>query len=280
MLRPTALTATQYGLATKPGLGYEQQLFVSTAQSVNLGTMLVAGANSGVYTPNTSDNQTLLGAPQELLVVLNTDVADSGSIVLTVTGTDANNAPLTGTATFTPPVYAKEATNTFPKGWAVELIPNTNGALWKTIINVSIACTSLAQYAQFRILGVPSVASYTKIGTKVTLNYDPKVPMPTAVGDGRDLGAFIKAGNIDIGALEINGKVPSNADGLARYNGIRVTGLIKEVKEDKVGTMNIFLTGLIMTAKAKVGEDQSPNQLDATAMYENIAFMLAGGVGQ
>ena len=280
MLRPTPLTAQQYGLATKPGLGYEQQLFVSTQQATNLGVLLCAGANSGVYTASVADNATLLGAPQELLCVLDTDIADSGDIVLTVTGTDQTSAALTATATFTPPGYANEQSRVFPKGYAVEIVPPVDGKLFKTITNISIACTALAQYAKFKIIGVPSIASYTKIGLKMQLNYDPKVPMPTAIQDGRDLGRFIKAGNIDIGALEINVKVPSNADGLARYNGIRVTGLIKEVKEDKVGTMNIFFTGLIMTSKAKVGEDQSPNQLDATAMYENIGFVLAPGVGQ
>jgi hypothetical protein len=279
-LRPTSLTAQQYVLATKPALGYEQQLYVSTELACTPGSLLVAGVNSGVYTPSVADNAILNGEPQELMCVLTTQLEDSANVVLTVTGTDEDNNALTGTATFAPPAYAQDQSVTFPKSWAVEVIPGTEGALWKTITNVSIVCTGLAQNAAFNIVGVPSISSYKLIATKVSLNYDPKAPLPTAVQNGRDLGAFIKAGNIDIGNLEINGKVPTSADGLQRYNGVRVTGLIKEVKENQVGTMNIFLVGLIMTAKAKVGEDQTPNTLDATAMYEQIGFILAGGVGQ
>jgi hypothetical protein len=130
------------------------------------------------------------------------------------------------------------------------------------------------------LFGVPSLdatinGTFRKIATKVSLNYDPQVPMPTAIQDGREKGKYIKSGEIEIGSLEITAKIPSGADGLARVNGRPVTGWVQELKEDKLNTQNILLLGLIMTAKQKNGESVDPSSLDATAMYEVFAFILA-----
>ena len=56
-----------------------------------------------------------------------------------------------------------------------------------------------------------------------------------------------------------------------------MTGLIKEIKEDKLDTMHIFILGLIMTSKATVGESVDPATLAATAKYEDIGIVLAPG---
>ena len=103
------------------------------------------------------------------------------------------------------------------------------------------------------------------------------MPLPHSVQCGRDLSAFIKAGEIPEGTLEVTAKIPTFSDGLARINGRRVTGMIKEVKEDKLDTMHIFLFGLILTSKVSVGESTDPATLAANAKYEDIAFMLAQG---
>ncbi len=280
MLRPTALTTGQYKLATKPGLGYEQQLFVTTQQSVVPATLLCVGSNSGIVTADVSDSAALLATPQELMCMLDTDLGDTAPVVLSFTGTDSTGAALTGTATFTAPAYAQDQSVVFGKGYAVEIVPTVDGKLWKTISNITIVATAAATYTQFKVVGLPSLSAFKKIGLKVSLNSDPKAPVPVAVQDGRDKGKYIKLGDIEVGTLEISGKVATSADGITRYNGVRVTGLIKEVKEDKLNTMNIFITGLIMSGKNKVGEDAVPNTIDTTAMYENYGYIMAGGAGQ
>ena len=47
MLRPNTLQPTDYTVALKPTLGYEQQLYVSTQVSVEPGIVAVLGPNSG-----------------------------------------------------------------------------------------------------------------------------------------------------------------------------------------------------------------------------------------
>src|ERR1043165_4829322 len=122
MLRPKDLAPTDYTVALKPTFGYDQQLYVSTQASVELGMLEVTAPNSGVYTASVADNAALAGAPLGLLAELESDVSCGDSdLVVTVTGTDALGNPLTGTANFKVPAYSSFTERVFPKGYAVEV---------------------------------------------------------------------------------------------------------------------------------------------------------------
>jgi len=278
MLRPADLTTAQYPLATKPSLGYEQQLWISTENYTDVGPLTILGANSGVASFAAPAAAQLAATPQPLMIMLDSDVLAANQLVVTVTGLDINNAAATYIAAAVPPGYAKDQGINFPSRTAFELVPQSAAGYCKTITGVAVVCDALWTNAVIRVLGVPDPAvngKYVKIGTKVKLDLDPKVAMPTAVQDGRDRGAYIKAGEIDIGTCNITVKNPSSADGLDRYKGKRVTGLIKEIKEDILPTQNIYLCGLIMTPKYAVPEGQEPITLDGTGMFEKIGAIPA-----
>ncbi len=274
MLRPNDIDPLSYPMALKPTLGYEWQLYVSTELSVEPGTFLVQAANSGVYTASAADVAALAALPMELIAELEAGVDCGGSdMVLTVTGTDNTDAPLTGTATFKVPAYSSFTERVFPKGYAVQ-VESTNKP-FKTITGVSVACPAGVAGTPVALFGIPALSTFRKIGCKTQLNTDLKVPQPAAVQCGRDLSAFVKLGEIPVGQLDITAKIPTFSDGLSRINGRRVTGMIKEVKEDTLDTMHVFLAGLIMTAKASNGESVEPSTLSATAIYEDVACVLA-----
>ena len=275
MLGPTQLLPSQYAMALKPTLGYELQLYVSTQLSVEPGMLNIAAANSGVYTPSAADNATLATAPMELIAELEDGVnCGPTNLAITVTGTDSGGNPLTGTATFAVPAYSSFTDRVFPKGYAAQVV-TANSTPFKTITSVSVVCDAMAAGLNVSLFGVPALSTFRKIGCKTQLNFDPKVPLPHAVQCGRDLSAFIKAGEIPEGTLDVTAKIPTFSDGLARVNGIRVTGMIKEVKEDVLDTMHVFMFGLIMTAKVTNGESVDPSTLSAMARYEDIAVVLA-----
>ena len=280
-LKPTNLAVTDYPVALKPTLGYEQQLYTSPQAHTVLGSLDVVAPNSGTYTLSVPDNAMLAVTPQELFMALDAD-ADLGTadLVVTVVGTDQNNAALTGTCTFTPPGHAQDQSHAFPRGWAQE-VTATAGKKFKTITGISVVTdAAIASTPRIWLIGIPSLDSsssgtFTKLATKVKLNYDPAVPIPTAVQDGRRKGAYIKKGEIEVGKAEITAKIPGPADGLARVNGRRVTGWIQEKKEEKLVTQNIFLLGLVLGAKAETGEGAEPMTLTGEALYEVFAFIVA-----
>lgn len=262
-------------MATKPSLGYEQQLFISTGKYTDLGVFNIVNLNSGVATMSVPAAAQLSTVPQELMAVLESEVVATGALVITVSGLDSSNAPVSYVATFQPPGYAKDQSYVFSPRMAFELIPQAAALNCKTITNIAVTCDAGWVNANIRILGVPSLASFVKIGTKVKLDLDPKVPMPVAVQDGRDRGAFIKSGEIDVGTCNITVKDPTSADGLWRYKGNRVTGLIKEIKEDILPTQYMFLCGLIITPKTNVPEGAEAITLEGTGMYEKFAAIPA-----
>src|ERR1051326_4371762 len=94
MLRPKDLAPTDYTVALKPTFGYEQQLYVSTQASVELGMLEVTAPNSGVYTASVADNAALAGAPLELLAELESDVncGDSDLVVTDRKSTRLNSS--------------------------------------------------------------------------------------------------------------------------------------------------------------------------------------------
>jgi hypothetical protein len=226
-----------------------------------------------------SDNTAnlLAAAPAELLAVLETDVnTGATALVLNVTGTDSTGAALTGTATLGVPAYSQFTDRMFPKGYAVEVIPTVDGKLWKTVTSITCTNDALASGCNIALFGVPSLSTFRQIGAKTQLNYSMKVPLPHSVQVGRDMSKFIKAGEFPEGAMEITAKIPTFSDGLARINGRRVTGMVKEIKEDKLDVMHVFFMGLIATAKPSTGESVDPATLAAEAKFEDIGVVLAG----
>lgn len=286
-LKPIALTTADYPVALKAALGYEKQLFVSFSPHTDLGRIEVLNVNSGVVNYNVADNAQLSDVPQELMMFLEEAHNFGGSDVVVsipVVYDDLTTATVTGTLTI--PAYANNQSRNFPQGFGCQIAHNAAKKV-KSINwgGISIAATALALGAKLRIIGMPSLdassgGTFNKIGYRVSLNYDPKIPIPTAVQDGRDLGACIKAGEIAIGSLEISAKNPSDMDSLKRYLGRDVTGWVKEVKEDKLHVQNIFFLGLYMSAKPNIGESVEPEVWNATAMYRYTSFIVAGGAGQ
>ena len=288
MLRPPTVAAGNYPIATKPLLGYEQQLYVTTQPYTDLGLLQVLAVNSGTYTANTADNTRLATVPQELLLIAETGVLGDSALTVQVVGTDALGAALSGVATFTPPGYAQDQGFDLHQHRAVEVIPwqagvVADGSKFKTITAVTpLAASAAYTNAKFRLVGMPSVLAYAgvpspfvKIGTKTSLEFEEKIQEPVAIQDGVDAGAYIKPGIIPVGTLSISTKDPVSADGLRRYNGLALTGLIKEVKQDLLATQYVFLGGLIITVKPKGGEGQEAVSLDASAMYQRVGCVLA-----
>lgn len=277
MLRPADLAAADLAVALKPSVGYEKQLYLSASPHYELGTLLLEAVNSGTYTKNISDNSALADAPSELVAVVATEIADAGAnIVLTVTGTDSDGNALTGTATIQPPTYAPIQDKIFPVGYAVEVIPATSGKKFKTVTSVTPTNNVKAKGTKITIFALPAVSTFYKVGCKVSLSYDEKVPLPVSIQCGRDRGAFTKLGEIGEGKLSITAKMPNNSsDGLSRFRGVRCTGLIKETKEEKLDTQHIFFMGLILTPTVNNGESVEPDTYSAEGTFEDYAQILA-----
>lgn len=275
MLRPNTLSTTDVALAIKPELGYESQLWVTQSQSAELGTYEITAVNSGVWTPSSADALIIAASPLEVIAVLDNALENNASaVVLTVPGTDVADGPLSNDVTFSPPSYSNDQSYNFPKTYGIQA--GTNDA-YKTIGTPTVTATSAAIGVKFKLFGVPALSTFYKIPCKTQLNWTSNVPMPQEIQCGRQLSAYVKPGEIPVGTMDCTFKMLTYSDGLARINGNRVTGLVKEVKEDKVDCTHIFFFGLVVAVNVNTGESVDPSTFQGTAKYEALAQVLAPG---
>jgi hypothetical protein len=288
MLAPPDLSTAQLKIALKPTAGFEQQLWASTGQVTNPGNIDLKGVNSGIYEAQPADVLQLAATPQEIVAVLDGPVNVLTSITATITGTDQTDSPLTGTATFSVPTYAKNQERVLPKSWGTDVVVAA-GKKFKTITPGAtvISCGAEAVPVRIKLFGIPSFdginpatpGAYKLVSTKTKLDWDPRVPMPHPVQDGRDMSKFVKLGEIPQGTLAITQKIGSMGDGLMRFNGVRITGLVREFKEEQVETMRSYLLGLVISSKVSTAQSVEDAEATGEGIYEDVAVMLAGPKG-
>lgn len=279
MLRPPPLTAAQYGAAVnRPLQGYERRLLVSLEQIYEVGSYEILGLNSGTYTANYAESQALSADPRELLVVLDTGVdgPEGGTIALTINGKDEANADqLNKAATIQAPTWSSETRGNFPRGYAAEVVV-TEGKKWKSISSITVAAGATYANARLLVLAVPPLSTFRLISCRTDLEFTRKTQAPFPIQCGIDEGRFIKPGNISVGNLSVSAKIFNGAEGLARINGQRVTGLLKDLKEDIYLTQHVFLKGLIISGNESAPEGAEPASFSAQGMFEVSASLLAG----
>ncbi len=276
-LRPKLIAAADYPVVTKPSLAYEEDLYISPNPSLELGRFDIAGMDSGTWSPNAANLALLATTPMEVLAMLESHVVDAGAnIVVTITGTDQDGGAYTGVSTFKAPGYSRESGFLFPVNWATEAIPTTPGLKLKTITSVAVTADAKAALTGLSLFALPAIDTFKLVALKVSLDYDDKTPESVSIQVGRDKSGYVKPGEIPEGNISIKTNNLTNADGLSRYRGMRVTGLIKETKEKKLVTTHTYFLGLIMGApKRSVGQSAEVITLSSEGKYEDVCVMVA-----
>lgn len=278
MLRPAALAATDYAAALRPLQGYERRLKVSLGNAYVMGELTLHGLNSGTWTAAAAEAASLAADPHEIVFVLDTpaDAGEGGSIVVTVTGTDQNDAALsTKTATISVPAYSTLTRASFPRGYGAE-VQVTEGKYWKTITSVTVTCPASCANVRLKCVAIPALSTFSLVGCRANLDLTVKVQKPFPIQCGIDLGAYVKPGEITVGNLSVSAKILNGAEGLNRINGRRVVGMIQDLKEETLDVGHTFLTGLIISGDESAGEGQEPAMFQAQGLFEQSVTLLAG----
>ncbi len=276
---PPTLVPADYNIALGPLKGAEKKLKISTQPSFALGEIKLTGASAGTYVPSIADNLALADRPSSLIASLRNPVDGNGAaVVLQIMGTDQGSAVLSGRATFAPPVYAQNQDFTLPEGYGVDVVVPDGKKFMSITSVVPVGTDAKTRGCSIRIFGLPDLSTFSLVPYRVRLDYNQGVREPSPTQDGNDMSAYIKPGDRPVKTFNITGKIPSQADGIQRINGRRVTGLAYEEKEDVVVAANEYFMGLIITAKqthpegAAAGDDST---LDGTGMCKDYALLLA-----
>jgi hypothetical protein len=275
---PTAIVAAKYPIAQKPTFGGENKVYLSRTPGIEVGSFEVQGLNSGTYTADPVNPALLSATPSHLIAVVDNEMDGGASnVVITVTGTNSADAPITGTATYAPVAWHRDQTRYWGQGQAVP-VEVTADAKFKTITGVTVTNAAGAATAIIKLFGVPDQSTFTLVACQDQADFTTKANPAKEIPCGMDGSAFVKRGRSEPGKLTINSKAVDFGDGLMKYNGAtNITAMIKVVKEGTLETGRIYFFGYTVTAKGSNPDGDGFSMFEAEGLYEDLGGITAKG---
>lgn len=278
-LQPAAIAAANAGLANKPILGGNVEIYATDVLSYRIGVLEITAADTGVWTPDAENAAVLSADPSDLVAVCQTRVnGGAENIVLTVTGTDDGDAAASGVATFDNPSYSPVTKFFFPRGYGKDVVEG-EADIFKTVTGVAATnATATAINSKFEIWKLPAFSDFIKFGCREEFSFSTPDRVPQSIPCGFNATAYSVPGSSEELNIDLSGKYFTIHDSLARYAGAPITLMARIIKED--GTLEVdrwFFTGvnLARNFRAPVGSDAVV--VEATGKYENLIVLSANG---
>lgn len=273
---PTDLISSDYLIAQKPTLGGEKRVYISNSRAVQVADEELVAASSGVFTPDPANLPDQVSGSDLVAIIDNqTGVyAGASNIVLTVNGLDNTASPITGTATFKVPAYAKDQTRRFEPGYAVDVI-QASGKKFKSITSITVTNDAAAKGGRIVIFAMPPQSSFTQLGCVEDMGWTGKESVPVSIACGMDAAAFSKPGRSSVPGLSLSTKQFSFGDGLSKYAGATCTLWVKVIKEGRLNTDNIYFLEATLSAPVRMPAGEGEVMLEASGLYEDVAIMPA-----
>ena len=274
MLGPSSIASSNWPIAQKPAIGIEKTVFISRERAIEIGQYEILGANSGLFTPDPVNTPAAAG--QEIIAIVDSDTGMDGgdaNVVFTLTGTDPDDSAIELTASFAPPAYAKDTSKMFQVGYAAECV-ESGGALVKTLTAATVSCSAQATGAKVKFFAMPALATFKQVGCATDVRWTTKSAMPVAIACGRDSSAFVKPGRAERPSLSISGKLYGLGEGLAKYDGLTATYLVKIVKESKIHTDSLFFIEVALKCAPDI-PDEGECTVTGDGLFEDVAYLVA-----
>ncbi len=219
LYKPAAVAANNRPVAQMPALAGHFELYISSEACEKVGNFEYTATATGTY--EGLGGVDFSAVPTDLQVVVEGFLEAAAPVVVNVIGTNASDEALTGTATFTPPAYARNQTPNFPKGAAVDVV-TPGAAKFKTVTNMTVNANGNAG-SRLALWRLPVESSFSFVGCLdgFVPSVSPTTPVP--VPCGMDGSRFVLPGRSEPNSLRITTSHFSLADGLARISGRNAT---------------------------------------------------------
>ena len=273
---PATLTSAQAVLAKKPEIGLESILFVGAVDFVPLGRVVVNGAGVATWVPN--PGITIPAAGYDLH--LRADQAVSGlagnpSVTLNVSLHGAVNT--TALAAIGVPSWVADQANTWSIGQSTDFIGQGEGNSLLTVIGITglNASSNLPANTSWSVWGSPAASNWVEVGYVRNKDGPYTVPKSVNIADGFNPQAAVKRGVAEISELTLELVHISSMDGLARYNGLRVSPIIEVRKDRTVTSERVVYTGYLPAARPARGDGDDEVMERSTATFESYLLFVA-----
>ena len=174
-------------------------------------------------------------------------------------------------AAFAPPGWAKNQTSDFAFGKAVELIgtysaPNANSV--PTITNAKRGTV-------IHLIELPPLAEFVLVGTTKTIGLTLPTQANHAIADRLNPAKWMTKARGEVGQLDLSALDHGSDDGLSRFNGMAVTVMIEDFRQDAIIIARTFLTNIRFGSKTNVPEGSEDTTKDNNGMFQDAAILAA-----
>lgn len=268
---PDDIAVADIPIARKPTIGGEKKVWISEEAVSEIGEIVWAADGSGVYTADAIN--TLPTAGSDLQIKVSAELKSDTQVVVTVTGTDQNDAALTGTATFGYPSWASNHAYNYSEGVAVDVTPSVSGKLFKTITAVSV--TGGKKWGKCQIFTLPTAASWQYVD--FVRSVDPSIGTHPAhpVPDGLDGAKDVTRGRSNPSEVRLTCNNRSMRDGVQHYAG-RLISIRQDIKKQgKVLVERHVYGNVIITSDANFPDGDEESMQTAAGMMEDAFIFFA-----
>jgi hypothetical protein len=261
-LTPAPIANADHVIAQTPALGGEYEAFLTSKQSRLLVSFFCTADDSS---GETTFFQLPSTTPGPILAVVRNEIRGATAAVgVTYCGI---------TATFTPPLYARNQGFDFPACKAIELL----GTLTTPDITSVPVVTNAKRGTKIDIIEMPALADFIKVGA--TNSEKIKMPMSTSknIANRMDSSYWTTQGKTEIGTLEIEGLDFGVDDGLARFGGVKCQVMLRLNREDLINTRHEFYLDWTPSIDRNNPEQDGEAKVTASGMFSRAALLSADG---
>lgn len=245
-LKPASIVAADYGLATRPHLGGELQVYATTAPAGIIKS--VKNLGGGAYETK------------------NFNTGGFGGVRAAVVGYQGLHGSIGGL--IYPPTWAPDQSTDFGTGIAGEgSVPGTFGVRGDELFEVDIP----------DYVASANPAVYREIGCTTEKRIKLPVRMNKAISCGMVSARWTPPGKTEIGELTITAKNPGHVGGLLKIAGLKTCVMIKVVHDNVLEIARIFILDWTPTIDRSDPDADGESEVTATGIFSMFAAFNADG---
>lgn len=271
--KPEAIALKDRGIAARPTLGQEFEVYASPDEVYEAGMVEVPATDSGILSTEQVGASILSDAPAEVHAVVAYQLQSAVQVVVTLNVTDEDNTVTTAVATFAPPVWVNNQSFNFPEGFGVPLVVTTGKKIKS--INSLASVTGGKRGGQIRLLMLPALTSFSRVGCTTQNDFSTKNRPAVPIACGPNGSKYVKQGRSEPGELRVTAKYRSMADDLARLGGMRSTAMVLVRKEGQVLTERLLFGNWVAMVKPNAGDGSDEATMQGEGMYEYFGAFFA-----
>lgn len=252
-------------------------MFFSHVPAIHLARLTMSAVDEGAFEDELATVLTGLPDGTDVQVMAATPVLSDVALVITLAckdNTSPTPAVMTGVATFAPPAWVEDQSFNFQTGYAVDLIPGTDGATFTQLTSLTSVAGGQAGI-EFDLFQLPLLTDWIAVGCTSDVTFNDKSRAARGIDCGLKSDAFVVRGKTNPGNLSIRSKLRGMADGLPRFSGSKVTCMLIGKHDDQLTGDRLVFTQFTPTVSYDFPDGDGESMVNVEGKFVDLLMFVA-----